>query len=117
MHAHAPIPSGPGDNDDNDNFIIVDFNDTRNDEEIVSAIIVDKHRKRVVVAFRGSQSKNELGLGHKTKKLTSTKVVFENSHVVKVSLGQYHSCIINNLSLGAQKYMPSWDFIKTKTRD
>ncbi len=42
-----------------DDFVIVNFDDSREDEEIVSAIIVDKQRKRVVVAFRGSQSKND----------------------------------------------------------
>jgi len=45
--------------DSDDGFLIVNFDDSREDEEIVPAIIVDKHRKRIVVAFRGSQSRND----------------------------------------------------------
>ena len=46
----------------------------------------------------GFNSFGQLGLGHTTDKSTPTKVVFENSQVVEVSLGRYHSCIVNNLS-------------------
>ncbi len=42
-----------------DGFQIVYFDDSREDEEIVPAVIVDKMRKKVIVAFRGSQSNND----------------------------------------------------------
>jgi len=46
----------------------------------------------------GYNSYGQLGLGHGTNKSTPTMVTFQDSHVVQVSLGYRHSCIINNLS-------------------
>ena len=49
-----------------------------------------------------------LGLGHTDNKSKPTEVVFNNGRVMKVSLGEYHMCIINNLSQvwcsGGNKY-------------
>jgi len=46
----------------------------------------------------GLNAFGQLGLGHQTNKSTPTKVNFENSDVIEVSLGTLHSCVINNLS-------------------
>jgi len=46
----------------------------------------------------GHNINGQLGLGHTTDKSIPTMVVFDNGHAVQVSLGSYHSCIVNNLS-------------------